>query len=71
MGGSPSGPLPASVSVQFDWFNPVLGVQYSPAWSFPVSYTPALTPIDMSWTIPFCPQQVSLDFATDTPDGAL
>ncbi len=71
VGGSPSGPLPATLWLQFDWLDPVLGVQYSPAWGFAVSYTPTLTPIDISYTIPFCPSQVSVHFATDTPDGGV
>jgi hypothetical protein len=71
VGGSPSGPLPATLWLQFDWLDPVLGVQYSPAWGFSVSYTPTLTPIDVSYTLPFCPSQVSLHFATDTPAGGV
>lgn len=71
VGGDPSIPLPATLWVQFDWVDPNLGVIYSPAWAFPVSYTPTLTPIEVSWEIPFCPQQVSLHFATDTPDGGV
>jgi hypothetical protein len=51
--------------------DPVLGVIYSPAWPVFVAYTPALTIIDVSWTIPFCPEQVSLHFATDVPDGGV
>ncbi len=71
VGGDPSIPLPATVWVQFDWLDPIAGVVYSPAWGFPVAYTPATTPIDVSWIIDFCPQQVSLHFATDTPDGGV
>lgn len=71
VGGDPSISLPATLYVQFDWVDPVLGVIYSPPWAFPVSYTPMMTPIDVSWTIPFCPEQVSLHFATDTPDGGV
>lgn len=71
VGGDPSIPLPATLYVQFDWVDPNLAVIYSPAWAFPVSYTPTLTPIDVSWTIPFCPEQVSLHFATDVPDGGV
>ena len=71
VGGSPSGPLPGTLSVQFDWVDPVLGKVYTPAWTFSVFYTPTLTPIDVSWEIPFCPAQVSLHFATDTPDGGV
>lgn len=71
VGGNPSGPLPATLWVQFDWWDPNLGVTYSPAWAFPVSYTPTMTPIDVSWWIDFCPPQVSLHFATDTPDGGV
>ena len=71
VGGDPSIPLPATLWVQFDWVDPNLGVIYSPAWPFSVSYTPTLTPIDVSWWIDFCPPQVSLHFATDTPDGGV
>lgn len=71
VGGTPSGPLPATLWVEFDWLDPLLGVMYSPAMSFPVSYTPALTLIDISYTIPFCPPQVSLHFSTDAPPGAV
>lgn len=71
VGGDPSIPLPATLYVQFDWVDPILGVIYSPPWAFPVSYTPTMTPIDVSWEIDFCPPQVSLHFATDTPDGGV
>jgi hypothetical protein len=71
VGGDPTTPLPATLYVQFDWLDPALGVVYTPPWSFPVSYTPTMTPIDVSWTISFCPQQVSLHFATNTPDGGV
>lgn len=71
VGGNPSGPLPANLWLQFDWVDLTGGVTYSPAWSFPVSYTPTWTPIDVTWEIPFCPQQVSLHLATDTPDGGV
>lgn len=71
MGGDPSIPLPATLWVQFDYLDPALGVIYSPAWGFPVDRTPTLTPIDVSWTIPFCPEQVSLHLATDAPQGGI
>jgi hypothetical protein len=69
-GGDPT-TFPATLYVQFDWLDPMLGVIYSPPWPVPISYTPALTPIDVSWTIDFCPQQVSLHLATDAPFGGV
>ena len=71
VGGDPQGPFPATLYVQFDWVDPVLGVQYSPHWAFPVSYTPVITPIDVMWELDFCPSHVSLHFATDAPNGAV
>lgn len=71
VGGDPTVPLPALLWVQFDWVDPILGVIYSPPWSFPLYYTPTVTPIDISWTVDFCPEQVSLHFATDAPHGAV
>lgn len=71
VGGDPHIALPATLWVQFDYLTPTLDVVYSPAWGFPVELTPTLTPVNVSWTIPFCPQRVSLHFATDTPQGGI
>lgn len=67
-GEGPHQPSTSMLWVQFDWLDPSWGVIYSPAWGFPISWGTSAV-VDASWTIAFCPEQVSLHLATDTPTG--
>ncbi|RIK81635.1 MAG: hypothetical protein DCC68_08235 [Planctomycetota bacterium] len=51
---------PAELTVFFDWLDPAGGPAYSPPTTIPVPPHEFL-PLDLEYTIPFCPQLVSLD----------
>jgi len=55
--------------VWFDWQLPGGGFDYSPPTSFTLAPFTG-TPISTSYTIPFCPELVSIHFMTDSPVGA-
>ncbi|MBX7165588.1 MAG: PEP-CTERM sorting domain-containing protein [Pirellulales bacterium] len=62
-----SNPEPGStLFVQFDWFDEMGGQHFSDVFSpFIVLNQPQS--IDLSWTIPFCPPEVSLHLSTQGP----
>lgn len=62
-------PGPTTVSIQFDWLLPAGGTALSPPMTFPV--LPFTTnPVDTgTYTLDFCPSEVSLHFLTDSPAG--
>lgn len=70
-GGGDPATFPGTLWIQFDWIDPVHGVVYSPAWPFLINSSPELTPIFVEYRLPFCPEQVSLHFATDVPLGGV
>jgi hypothetical protein len=47
-------------------------VEYSAPFEIPVPLPPETQPIDVTWTLGFCPEQVSLQLASSTfPEHAL
>lgn len=59
-GSAGGGVDPAELTVFFDWLDPAGGPAYSPPTTIPVP-SHAFVPVDLEYTIPFCPQLVSLD----------
>lgn len=64
---------PTELSIKFDWFDPLDPtdpIKFSPEFLVPV-LTPSGTPVSIEYIIPFCPPQVSIDFAITQGDGAI
>lgn len=55
---------PTTIDVVFDWIDLTGAVDFSPTFTFDL--LPGANDIDVSYTIPFCPQQVSLHI--ESPD---
>lgn len=59
-GSAGGGEIPGELTVFFDWLDPAGVPAFSPPSIIPVPSHTSL-PIDLEYTIPFCPQQVSFD----------
>ena len=62
-------PEPSTLTVFFDWILPTGGVGTSP----PVTFTMAPfmgAPVETSYVLDFCPNEVSIHFLTSSPAGA-
>jgi len=57
----------STLTVYFDWQLPGGGVAYSPPETFTLLPLTG-NPISTSYTIPFCPEVVSIHFLTDSPE---
>jgi hypothetical protein len=67
LSGVLAGPQPGSLAVFFDWIDPAGGKQTSPVQEFP--FTPGGTNlVDLEYTIPYCPSEVSVDFRLANAD---
>jgi len=55
------GPVPGTLAVFFDWYDEAGSHFFSPVQEFKF-FPGGLNPIDLVFTIPFCPPQVSVDF---------
>lgn len=62
-----SGPAPGFLAIFFDWFDTAGIKQTSPVQQFPF-FPGAVNQVDMTFTIPFCPPQVSVDFRLANAD---
>lgn len=51
------------LEIQFDWLNPAGGTDYSPVFSQSIT---GPTQLDLSYTIPYCPERVSIHFNIPT-----
>jgi len=62
-----AGPQPGSLAIFFDWTDPAGGKQTSPVQEFP--FTPGGTNlVNLEYTIPYCPAEVSVDFRLANAD---
>jgi len=65
---SPASGIVGTFDVQFDWLDPAGGFVLSPVFSHLIIPDPTGLPTHIfdSWTIPFCPQEVSLHLSVHT-----
>lgn len=67
LSGVLAGPQPGSLAVFFDWTDPTGAKQTSPVQEFP--FTPGGTNlVNLEYTIPYCPSEVSVDFRLANAD---
>src|SRR5262245_32408985 len=61
LSGTLAGPTPGTLAIFFDWIDLAGLRQVSPVQEFQF-FPGAANQVDMSFTLPFCPSQVSVDF---------
>lgn len=62
------------LSIKFDWFDPsdpADPIKFSPAFLLPISATGGPTHASLEYFIPFCPPQVSIDFAINSGEPVI